>query len=85
MILVELFSKEDCSLCDSVKETLLKIRKRHPFELRETKIHEGDDHFERMKDRIPVVHIDGNFAFQYRVREEEFLRLLNSAAGKRGP
>jgi len=85
MIVVELFSKDDCPLCDKVKETLLSVRKRHPFELRETKIHEGDGHFDRMKDRIPVVHIDGEFAFQYRVQEEEFLRRLISASGKSGP
>ncbi|HYQ86838.1 MAG TPA: glutaredoxin family protein [Bacteroidota bacterium] len=85
MIVVELFSKDDCRLCDRVKETLLRVQERHPFELRETKIREGDEHFERMKDRIPVVHIDGEFAFQYRLHEEEFLRRLISASGKRRP
>ena len=38
MIVVELFSKDDCRLCDRVKETLLRVQERHPFELRETKI-----------------------------------------------
>ena len=83
MIVVELFSKDDCHLCEVAKETLLRVRNRHPFELRETRIREGDRLFEQMKDRIPVIHIDGEFGFQYRIKEEDFIRRLMSASGKR--
>src|ERR1051326_808632 len=79
MTLVELFSKDDCHLCEVGKETLLRVQAQHPFELREVKMHEGDDTYEQFKERIPIVYINKGFAFQYRVSEEEFMRKLQSA------
>jgi hypothetical protein len=79
MVLVEIFSKEECHLCEIARAALLKLQGRHPFELRETKIHEGDPLFDQMKDRVPVIHIGGRYAFHYRVAEEEFLARLTSA------
>lgn len=79
MILVEIFSKEGCHLCDTAKSVLQNIRKRHPFELKEVSIREGDEYYERYKERIPVVHINKKFAFQHRVPEREFIAKLKSA------
>ena len=78
MILVELYSKNDCHLCEVVKENLLKAQKSHPFELKEIKIHEGHEHFEQYKERIPVVFINKEFAFQHRVSEEALLKRLQA-------
>ena len=80
MILVELYSKDDCHLCEIAKDALKKIQVIHPFELQEIKIHEGDEYFEKFKHRIPVVHINGEFAFQYRVTEREFIAKLQSTS-----
>jgi len=79
MILVEIYSKDDCHLCDVAKETLSRIRKREQFELREITIREGDAFYEKFKERVPVVYIDGEFAFQYRIHPERFLRKLAAA------
>ncbi|MBI4549019.1 MAG: glutaredoxin family protein [Ignavibacteriae bacterium] len=78
MILVELYSKEDCHLCEVAKGALKKIRKLYPFELHEIMIQEGDEYFETMKERIPVIHINKEFAFQHRVPEQEFIKKLHS-------
>ena len=78
MILVELYSKEDCHLCEVAKDALKKIQKLYPFELQEIKIQEGDEYFEAMKERIPVIHLNKEFAFQYRVPEKEFIKKLQS-------
>ncbi len=79
MVLVEMFSKDDCHLCEVARVSLAKLQRRHPFELRETKIREGDPLFEQMKDRVPVIHIGGSYAFHFKVPEEQFLARLNSA------
>lgn len=79
MILVELYSKDDCHLCERAKSVLKSIQKLHPFELKEVNIHEGDEYYERYKERIPVVHINKKFAFQHRVPEQEFIAKLKSA------
>ena len=76
MTLVELYSKDDCHLCDVVKELLVKMQQSHTFELREIKIQEGDDLFDELKERIPVVYINNNFAFQYRISEKDFINRL---------
>jgi glutaredoxin len=78
MILVELYSKEDCHLCETAKATLLRLRRQAPFELREIKIQEGDPFFDQMSGRVPVIHIGGAYAFHFRVREEEFLARLKA-------
>ncbi|MBI1804585.1 MAG: glutaredoxin family protein [Ignavibacteriae bacterium] len=79
MILVELYSKHDCHLCDIAKDTLIKIQLREQFELREIKIREGDAFYNEFKERIPVVYINGEWAFQYHVPEEMFIRKLKAA------
>jgi glutaredoxin len=83
MIIVEIFSGHGCHLCERAKEVLVHIQRRHPFELRETVVREGDALFDQMKDRIPVIHINGRYAFHYRVREEELIRRLDEAAEDR--
>lgn len=78
-VLVEIFSRDDCHLCEAALAKLLTIQRRHPFELRETKVREGDAVYDQMKDRVPVIHINGRYAFHYRVREEEFIARLKTA------
>ena len=79
MILVELYSKDDCHLCDVAKDVLRKIQQKYPFELKIVKIHEGDPAYDRYKERIPVIHINGKFAFQYTVTEHDLIAKLQTA------
>ena len=76
MITVEIYSKTDCHLCETAKETLHKISLDHPFEIREILIREVDENYEQFKERIPVIFINKKYAFQYRVREQEFISRL---------
>ncbi|HTX18497.1 MAG TPA: glutaredoxin family protein [Bacteroidota bacterium] len=79
MKIVTLISKEECHLCDAAKEVLARTRLDIPFELREKKIVPGDAEFELYRERIPVILIDGEFAFQFRVPERELRdRLLGA-------
>jgi len=77
MILVEVYSKDDCHLCDVAKDTLKRIQQQYPFELRIILMQEGDARYDELKERIPVIYINGIFAFQYRVREQEFIKQLH--------
>ena len=80
MILVELYSKEECHLCEIAKETLMQLQQKYPFELKEVKIREGDERYEEFRERIPVVYINNEFAFQYRVPERAFIAKLGEAS-----
>ena len=73
---VTLISKDDCHLCDVAKEVILSVRKKIAFELTETKIVPGEQDFKTYSERIPVILIDGKFAFQYKVSERQLLEKL---------
>ena len=78
MIVVEMISKDECHLCDLAREALVKAQGIFPFELRQTKIREGDILYETYGQRVPVVLINDEVAFQYKVREDELLAKLRS-------
>lgn len=79
MNVVELYSKDDCHLCDVAKEVLVKIQQKHPFELKVVKIRDGDPGYDEFKERIPVVYINGVFAFQHKVLERDLIARLATA------
>lgn len=76
MIVVEIISKEGCHLCDIARDTVVQVRRTHPFELRETKIFEGHPLHDQFDLRVPVIVINGAYAFQYKVSESELVSRL---------
>ena len=81
MTLVEVYSSPGCHLCEEAKAILLRIRKTQPFELREVMVIEGDRRFEGYRERVPVICINKEFAFQYRIPEREFITRLENSSG----
>ena len=73
-----IYSKPDCCLCDVVKEKLRRLRHSHQFDMREVNILEDPIAYEKFKEEIPVIFINGKKAFKYRLDEERFLRILRS-------
>lgn len=74
--LVELYSADDCHLCETAKEVLLKVRQQHPFRFVEIKVRQGTKEYEDFGERIPVVFVNKQFAFQHRVNERELVNIL---------
>jgi thiol-disulfide isomerase/thioredoxin len=86
VVKVEIFSKKDCHLCDEAKAVLLRVQARTPFELVELDIEKDPALFERFKEEVPVVFVDGHKAFKYRVDEKDFAdRILRPSASARQP
>ena len=75
---VTLYSKPDCHLCDIAKARIANVRKRVSFALETVDITTHPDLFERHKERIPVVLINGEEAFVYRVSEKHLTRKLRA-------
>ncbi len=84
MILVELFSKHDCHLCDEAKAVLEKVQREIPFSLKEIKLTDGDEKFEEYADLVPVVLIDRILAFKYRINEHTLRIRLQQLASSGG-
>ena len=82
MTLVELYSKDDCHLCDEAKVVIARVQKQIPFTLREFKLTPGDPYFEEYKEMFPVVHINKVRVFKYRVSENMLKIKLQQLAGE---
>jgi glutaredoxin len=68
---VVLYGRDGCCLCDDAREVLLRVRARQPFALEERDIELDEDLMRRYLERIPVVTIDGDEAFELFVDEAE--------------
>jgi hypothetical protein len=77
-IIIEIFSKPDCHLCDEVKLEIAKMESLFALDIREINIMEHADLYEKYKLEIPVIHINGRKAFKYRVEEQQLLKRLAS-------
>ena len=75
-MIVTLYGRPDCHLCDDARAILLRVRDELAFELVEEDIERDDDLFCRYLERIPVVAIDGEEAFELFVDEAELRRRL---------
>jgi glutaredoxin len=73
---VVVYSRKGCHLCEIVKETLDKLRRRGGFDWREVDVDTDEELRRQFTDEVPVVFIDGRKAFKYRMDERDFLRKL---------
>ncbi|MFQ5672826.1 MAG: glutaredoxin family protein [Nitrospinales bacterium] len=76
-IAVEIFTKKDCCLCDTAKETLDRVLPDYPVRLRVTDIESDPRLWERYRERIPVVLIEGRESFVYKVHETTLRKKLD--------
>jgi glutaredoxin len=73
---ITLYTRPGCHLCDDARAVLESVRTEHPFELRELDISADDALHRAYLERIPVVEIDGEEAFEYFVDAAELRRRL---------
>ena len=74
---VVLYGRPGCHLCEDAKDVLLRTRRRHTFELLERNIEADETLLRAYLERIPVVTIDGEVAFEFFVDEDELAARLN--------
>ncbi len=73
---IHLYSKDDCHLCEVVLSVLQKVQNKIPFELLVTKIFVGHPKYEKYKNEIPLVFIDGELVFKFNIDEEKLCKKL---------
>ena len=76
-----LFTKEQCSLCDDVKEILDSVRNTHPHTLEAIDITDAahKEWHRRYKYDIPVLHIDGQYWTKHRLDAEQAVEGISEA------
>jgi glutaredoxin len=76
VVSIVLYGKPDCHLCDDARAVLERLRGELGFALRERDITTDDALHRAYLERIPVVTIDGEEAFDFFVDERELRRRL---------
>jgi hypothetical protein len=68
-----LYSREGCCLCDEARQVLIRVHDRHPgaFSWQECDIDSDERLHRAYLERIPVVTIDGEEAFELFLNEPE--------------
>ena len=73
---VTIYSKPECHLCEIAKERVLNVQKRVPFDLEVIDIRSTQALFDRYCEKIPVVTVDEEEVFVYRVSEKQLANRL---------
>jgi glutaredoxin len=76
---IVVYSKPSCCLCEKAKAQLAELREKYEFAWREVNILADRGAYERFKDEIPVIFVNGRKAFKYHLDERKLLRLLKAA------
>jgi len=58
-VIIRLYSKTNCPLCDKAKQVLQELQKEFAFQIKEIDIYQDDALLEKYQLMIPVVEIDG--------------------------
>lgn len=58
-MIIRLYSKTNCPLCDKAKQVLQELQKEFAFQIKEIDIYQDDALLEKYQLMIPVVEIDG--------------------------
>jgi len=81
-VIVTLYSRPGCHLCDEARESLQRVQTRAPFTLEEVDIESDDALHARYLERIPVVAVNGQDLFDYEVDEESLERFILYREGR---
>src|SRR5438552_2072325 len=85
-MLVQLYTRAGCHLCEVVHETLERVRGAQPFALEVIDVDADAVLRARFDQEVPVVFVDGRKHAKYRLDEARFReRLRRAARGEAGP
>jgi glutaredoxin len=73
---ITIYSKPDCHLCDLAKDVIDRCREKVDFTLEVVDISQHPELFERYRNDIPVILLDGKEIARHFVRERKLLELL---------
>ena len=76
MATITIYSKPDCHLCDRAKEVVERCRQKVDFAVEVVDISQNPELFERYRNDIPVILLDGREIARHFVRERQLLELL---------
>ncbi|MCI0692178.1 glutaredoxin family protein [candidate division KSB1 bacterium] len=82
-VVVEIYSKPDCHLCDEAKVALVKMQRHYGFQLREVNIAGDPALLAEYGTRIPLIWVDGHLVCKYFVDEAAMVKRLKLSAAEK--
>jgi glutaredoxin len=77
MTVVTLYGKPGCCLCDEAKAAIAAVRRDRAFDLREVDVSIDPGLHREYGERIPVVEVDGEEAFELGLEASELRDVLD--------
>jgi glutaredoxin len=74
---VTVYGKPGCCLCDEARQVVANVRQELQFDLEEVDVSLDPGMHHRYGERIPVVAVNGEELFEYRVDASELRRTLD--------
>jgi len=71
-LLVRIYSKKECHLCDEAKHVLARFASKYPLEIKEIDIEQDPAAFEQFHEEIPVIFLEDTKLFKYKIDERKF-------------
>ena len=68
-IVLEILTKSDCCLCEDIKKIVTRVILDYPAKLVMTDIESDPALYEKFKERIPILKINGIESFVYKTNE----------------
>ena len=82
-LIVTIYSKPECHLCEEMAEEIAVVARTRPFELRYVNILDDKDALEKYQYEIPVLFVNDRKIAKYRLDRQRFEKALDQA--KRAP
>jgi glutaredoxin len=77
-VLLRIYSKPDCHLCDEAKSVLLRVAREFDIQIEEINIETDPEAYEQYRYDIPVIFLNDVKLFKHRVEEEQLRRALRA-------
>ncbi len=74
--LLRFYTKETCHLCAVAFRIVKRVSKKVKFTLEAVDITQSDNLMIKYGTEIPVIEIDGNLEFKYKINEKDLLRTI---------
>jgi glutaredoxin len=81
-LVVTLYAREGCHLCEEAKAVMLPLIEREGAELREVDIDDDADLRAVYNESVPVIFVGAEFFARYRVDTQKFAEALEAAGSK---
>ena len=73
-----LYTKPDCHLCDEMKDVISVVKREVNFDFEEINIKQNELLYEKFKEKIPLLMMNGRLIAKYYIDKEKLLKIISS-------